>query len=105
MNRRAPQGLPGQATLWDLLSHVLGADVPAYNIPWRTAELNFTRKLSQDIAWRKIYERIDPAFPALNKGVTPRKRHRRGASLRRQRYNLHLTDYLSKVNRSGKPKR
>ncbi len=49
---------------------VLGADVPTYNIPGVTAELNFTQDAISGIFLGKITKWNDPAITASNKDVT-----------------------------------
>ena len=49
---------------------VLGADVPAYNIPGVTAELNFTPEALAGIFLGKITKWNDPAIAGANKGVS-----------------------------------
>jgi len=48
---------------------VLGADVPAYNIPGVTVELNFTQEAIAGIFLGKITKWNDPAIAGPNKGV------------------------------------
>jgi phosphate transport system substrate-binding protein len=48
---------------------VLGADVPSYNIPGVTAELNFTQKSLADIFLGKITKWNDPELTKANPGV------------------------------------
>ncbi len=48
---------------------VLGADVPAYNIPGVTAELNFTPEAIAGVFLGKITKWNDPAISGPNKGV------------------------------------
>src|SRR6202171_5329064 len=48
---------------------VLGADVPAYNVPGVTAELNFTQEAIAGIFLGKITKWNDPAISGPNKGV------------------------------------
>jgi phosphate transport system substrate-binding protein len=48
---------------------VLGADVPSYNIPGVTAELNFTQKALADIYLGKITKWDDPEIAKANPGV------------------------------------
>src|SRR5438445_2037957 len=48
---------------------VLGADVPAYNIPGITAELNFTPEAIAGVFLGKITKWDDPAISGPNKGV------------------------------------
>ncbi|MGA9733517.1 MAG: phosphate ABC transporter substrate-binding protein PstS [Candidatus Acidiferrales bacterium] len=48
---------------------VLGADVPSYNIPGVTAELNFTQKALADIFLGKITKWNDPELTKANPGV------------------------------------
>src|SRR6266851_7282842 len=49
---------------------VLGADVPTYNIPGVTSELNFTQDAISGIFLGKITKWNDPAITASNKDVT-----------------------------------
>jgi len=79
---------------------VLGADVPAYNIPGMTAELQSPRTLSPVYSWARLRNGVIPRFRPEQRSEPPRKRHRRGASLGRQRYNLHL-DRLSFKGQRG----
>jgi phosphate transport system substrate-binding protein len=51
------------------LPTVLGADVPAYNIPGVDAELKFTGPLLADIFLGKVTKWNDPAIATLNPGV------------------------------------
>src|SRR6202035_1834982 len=48
---------------------VLGADVPAYNIPGLTAELKFTPEILAGIFLGKITKWNDPAIAGANPGV------------------------------------
>jgi phosphate transport system substrate-binding protein len=48
---------------------VLGADVPSYNIPGVTGELNFTQKALADIFLGKITKWNDPELTKANPGV------------------------------------
>src|SRR5437762_13475144 len=48
---------------------VIGADVPAYNIPGVAAELNFTQDAIAGIFLGKITKWNDPAISVPNKGV------------------------------------
>src|SRR5207248_5771381 len=48
---------------------VLGADVPSYNIPGVSAELNFTLEAISGIFLGKITKWNDPAIVGPNKGV------------------------------------
>jgi phosphate transport system substrate-binding protein len=48
---------------------VLGADVPSYNIPGVTAELNFTQKALADIYLGKLTKWNDPELTKANPGV------------------------------------
>lgn len=48
---------------------VLGADIPTYNIPGVTAELNFTPEAIAGIFLGKITKWNDPAIAGANKGV------------------------------------
>jgi phosphate transport system substrate-binding protein len=49
---------------------VLGADVPTYNVPGVTGELNFTQEALAGIFLGKITKWNDPALAGPNKGVT-----------------------------------
>src|SRR3989449_1097760 len=49
---------------------VLGADVPSYNIPSVSAELNFTQEAISGIFLGKITKWNDPAIAGANKGVS-----------------------------------
>ena len=49
---------------------VLGADVPSYNLPGVSAELNFTQEAISGIFLGKITKWNDPAIAAANKGVS-----------------------------------
>ena len=70
---------------------VLGADVPTYNIPGVTQELNFTPEALAGIYLGKITKWNDPAITGPNPGVKlPGYGHRRCSSVRRQRHNLYL---------------
>ena len=70
---------------------VLGAVVPAYNIPGVNAELKFTPDVLADIYLGKISKWNDGRIAKANPGVKlPRPEHYRGAPLRRQRHDLHL---------------
>jgi phosphate transport system substrate-binding protein len=78
---------------------VLGADVPAYNIPGVTAELNFTPEAIAGIFLGKITKWNDPAIASVNKGVNlPENEivvvHRSDGSGTTYIW----TDYLSKVS-------
>lgn len=78
---------------------VLGADVPIYNIPGVTAELNFTQDALAGIFMGKIAKWNDPAIASVNPGVNlPNKPiivvHRSDGS----GTTFIWTDYLSKVN-------
>src|SRR5438552_16947586 len=84
---------------------VLGADVPAYNIPGVTAELNFTQDAIAGIFLGKITKWNDPAISGPNKGVNlPANEivvvHRSEGS---GTYYI-WTDYLSKVSEEWKTK-
>jgi phosphate transport system substrate-binding protein len=84
---------------------VLGADVPAYNIPGVTAELNFTPEALAGIFLGKITKWNDPAIAAANKGVTLPPNdivvvHRSDGSGTTYIW----TDYLSKVSDEWKTK-
>ncbi len=70
---------------------VLGADVPTYNIPGVSAELNFTQKALAGIYLGTITKWNDAEIAKANPGVNlPQFRHRRGAPVGRQRDDLHL---------------
>lgn len=78
---------------------VLGADVPAYNIPGVTVELNFTPEAIAGIFLGKITKWNDPAIASVNKGVNlPANEivvvHRSDGSGTTYIW----TDYLSKVS-------
>lgn len=78
---------------------VLGANVPAYNIPGVTAELKFTPDLLAGIFLGKISNWSDPAIGAVNPGVKfPNQQivvvHRSDGS----GTTFVWTDYLSKVS-------
>ena len=80
---------------------VLGADVPTYNIPGVSAELNFTPEALAGIFLGKITKWNDPAIAEREQGrQTSRQRHRRGPPLRWQRHDLHL-DRLSFQGQRG----
>jgi phosphate transport system substrate-binding protein len=84
---------------------VLGADVPAYNIPNVTAELNFTQEAIAGIFLGKITKWNDPAIVNANKGVSLPANdivvvHRSEGSGTTYIW----TDYLSKVSDEWKTK-
>ncbi|HEY6946827.1 MAG TPA: phosphate ABC transporter substrate-binding protein PstS, partial [Candidatus Acidoferrum sp.] len=84
---------------------VLGADVPTYNIPGVTAELNFTQEALGGIFLGKITKWNDPAIANANKGVNlPASEivvvHRSDGSGTTYIW----TDYLSKINEEWKTK-
>jgi phosphate transport system substrate-binding protein len=84
---------------------VLGADIPTYNIPGVTAELNFTPDALAGIFLGKITKWNDPAIAGPNKGVNlPAKDivvvHRSDGSGTTYIW----TDYLSKVSDDWKNK-
>jgi phosphate transport system substrate-binding protein len=84
---------------------VLGADVPAYNIPGVSAELNFTQDAISGIFLGKITKWNDPAIASVNKGVTLPPNdivvvHRSDGSGTTYIW----TDYLSKVSEEWKTK-
>src|ERR1700731_2878574 len=84
---------------------VLGADVPAYNVPGVTAELNFTQEAIAGIFLGKITKWNDPAISGPNKGVNlPASDivvvHRSEGSGTTYIW----TDYLSKVSEEWKTK-
>ena len=70
---------------------VLGADVPTYNIPGVTAELNFTQKALADIYPRQHHQvERSGDRQSESRSESPGQRHRRRTPLRRQRHHLHL---------------
>src|SRR5947208_3743864 len=78
---------------------VLGADVPAYNVPGVTAELKFTPEALANIFLGKITAWNDPAIVKANPGVTLPNQpiiviHRSDGSGTTYIW----TDYLSKVS-------
>jgi phosphate transport system substrate-binding protein len=84
---------------------VLGADVPTYNIPGVTAELNFTQDAVAGIFLGKITKWNDPAIASANKGVSLPANdivvvHRSDGS----GTSYIWTDYLSKVSEEWKNK-
>src|SRR5260221_3578507 len=84
---------------------VLGADVPAYNIPGVTAELNFTPEALAGIFLGEITKWNDPAISGVNKGVALPGNdivvvHRSEGSGTTYIW----TDYLSKVSEEWKSK-
>jgi phosphate transport system substrate-binding protein len=84
---------------------VLGADVPTYNIPGVTAELNFTPEAIAGIFLGKITKWNDPAITGANKGVNLPAHdiivvHRSDGSGTTYIW----TDYLSKVSEEWKSK-
>jgi phosphate transport system substrate-binding protein len=84
---------------------VLGADVPAYNIPGVTIELNFTPEAISGIFLGKITKWNDPAILGTNKGVNLPGNdivvvHRSDGSGTTYIW----TDYLSKVSDEWKTK-
>jgi phosphate transport system substrate-binding protein len=84
---------------------VLGADVPAYNIPGVTAELNFTQEAISGIFLGKITKWNDPAIAGVNKGVNLPANdivvvHRSEGSGTTYIW----TDYLSKISEEWKTK-
>src|SRR6266446_421088 len=84
---------------------VLGADVPAYNIPGITAELNFTPEAIAGVFLGKITKWDDPAIAGPNKGVNLPANdivvvHRSEGSGTTYIW----TDYLSKVSEEWKTK-
>jgi phosphate transport system substrate-binding protein len=84
---------------------VLGADVPSYNIPGVTAELNFTPEALAGIFLGKITKWNDPAIAGPNKGVNLPAQdivvvHRSDGSGTTYIW----TDYLSKVSDEWKSK-
>ena len=84
---------------------VLGADVPSYNIPGVSAELNFTQEAISGIFLGKITKWNDPAIAGPNKGVSlPANNivvvHRSEGSGTTYIW----TDYLSKISDEWKTK-
>jgi phosphate transport system substrate-binding protein len=84
---------------------VLGADIPTYNIPGVTAELNFTPDAIAGIFLGKITKWNDPAIADANKGVNLPANdivvvHRSDGSGTTYIW----TDYLSKVSEDWKNK-
>src|ERR1700674_1489459 len=84
---------------------VLGADVPTYNIPGVSAELNFTQEAIAGIFLGKITKWNDPAIAGPNKGVTLPANdivvvHRSDGSGTTYIW----TDYLSKISDEWKNK-
>jgi phosphate transport system substrate-binding protein len=84
---------------------VLGADVPAYNIPGVSAELNFTQEALSGIFLGKITKWNDPAIAGPNKGVSLPANdivviHRSEGSGTTYIW----TDYLSKISDEWKTK-
>ncbi len=84
---------------------VLGADVPTYNIPGVTAELNFTQEAIAGIFLGKITKWNDPVITGANKGVNLPGNdiivvHRSDGSGTTYIW----TDYLSKVSEEWKNK-
>ena len=70
---------------------VMGAVVPAYNVPGVSGELKFTPEALSGIFLGKITTWNDPAIAKANPGRQPAQSdHHRDPSLRRQRYHLHL---------------
>ena len=88
---------------------VLGAVVPAYNIPGVTGEMKFTPEALAGIFLGKITTWNDPAIAKANPGVKlPDQSDHRGPSFRRQRHDLHLHGLSfqgqSGVGRAGRAK-
>jgi len=84
---------------------VLGADVPTYNIPGVTQELNFTQDAIAGIFLGKITKWNDPAITSANKGVNLPANdilvvHRAEGSGTTYIW----TDYLSKISEEWKNK-
>jgi len=84
---------------------VLGADVPAYNIPGISAELNFTPEALAGIFLGKITKWNDPAIAGINKSISLPANdiivvHRSDGSGTTYIW----TDYLSKVSDEWKSK-
>jgi phosphate transport system substrate-binding protein len=84
---------------------VLGADVPTYNIPGVTSELNFTPDAIAGVFLGKITKWNDPAIAGVNKGVNLPPNdivivHRSDGSGTTYIW----TDYLSKISEEWKNK-
>jgi phosphate transport system substrate-binding protein len=84
---------------------VLGADVPTYNIPGVSGELNFTQEAIAGVFLGKITKWNDPAIAAANKGVNLPANdivvvHRSDGSGTTYIW----TDYLSKISDEWKTK-
>ncbi len=84
---------------------VLGADVPAYNIPGITGEMKFTGEVLADIFLGKIKKWNDPALTKINSGIKLPDMdiavvHRSDGS----GTTFIFTDYLSKVSSDWKTK-
>ena len=78
---------------------VLGAVVPAYNVPGVSGELKFTPEAIAGIFLGKITTWNDPAIAKANPGVSlPNSEHHRRPSLRWQRHHL----YLHRLSLQGK---
>ena len=70
---------------------VLGAVVPTYNVPGVTQELKFTPEALAGIFLGTIRRWNDPALNEANPASqSARRRHRRRASLRRQRHHVRV---------------
>ena len=79
---------------------VLGADVPTYNIPGVSTDLNFTQKALAGIYLGTITKWNDAEIANANKGVNlPGERHRCRPPLRRQRHDV----YLDRFSFEGEP--
>jgi phosphate transport system substrate-binding protein len=84
---------------------VLGADVPTYNIPGVTADLNFTQEALAGVFLGRITKWNDPAIASVNKGVNLPANdivvvHRSDGSGTTYIW----TDYLSKISDEWKNK-
>ena len=70
---------------------VLGAAIPAYNLPGVPGDLNFTPEALSGIFLGKVTKWNDPSTHFGEPGSkAARRRYRRRASLGRQRHYLHL---------------
>src|SRR6202521_1909199 len=84
---------------------VLGADVPAYNVPGVTAELNFTQEAIAGIFLGKITKWNDPAISGPNKGGNLPASAIVGVHRSEGSGTTYIwTDYLSKVSEEWKTK-
>ena len=80
---------------------VMGADVPVYNIPGVTAQLNFTPEaLCGDLPREDHKMERSGDYGSQPRRKTAERPHRRGAPLRWERYDV-LLDRLSFQNQQG----